>query len=185
MKNGGRPDRSLLMTPNPSLSIPGTVRQDAETYRDRLGILDFPLKPNGKPMSHLVTVTQAVVFADSPRQQLAKDFLSYLTQPEIIASYLKASGDRNLPVHKSVWQDPYWTNPKNPHLAHAAKILTTEPTRPFYIAQNPAYSIVLQENIWGQALNRIAIDNLSPEQAADEAISKIKEIFNQWDGGDK
>lgn len=74
-------------------------------------------------------------------------------------------------------QDLYWTNPENPHLAHGAKILSSEPTRPFYIAQNPAYSIVLQENVWGQALNRIMIDNLSPEQAADEATSKIREIF--------
>lgn len=62
------------MTPNSSLSIPGTVCQDVEIYRDRLGILDFPLKHNGTIMSHLVAVTQAVVFADSPRQQLAKDF---------------------------------------------------------------------------------------------------------------
>ncbi|MEH2170128.1 MAG: hypothetical protein V7K41_26460 [Nostoc sp.] len=46
--------------------------------------------------------------------------------------------------------------------------------------QNPAYSVVLEENIWGKALNRIIVDKISPEQATDEAIKQIKQIFAQW-----
>ena len=61
-----------------------------------------------------------------------------------------------------------------------SKILATEKSRLSYTSNNPAYSQVLEENIWGKTLNRIVVDRLSPEQAADEAIARIEEIFDQW-----
>lgn len=173
-------NRAVVMTPNDTLSIPAAVRQDPDTYRNKLGILEFPHKPNGKPMRYLVTVEQAVVFAQSKNQKVAKDFLAYLIQPEIMGNYLKAAGGRNLPVLKPVWKDPFWTDPNDPHISTAAKTLIEGQTRLFYIAQNPAYSLVLKENVWGKALKRVIVDGSSPEQAADEAIERIKQIFDQW-----
>ncbi len=173
-------NRHVLLTPNATLSIPATLRQDRDTYQNKLGILPLPRKPNGQPLPYLVTVKQAVIFTASPNPQQAQEFLSYLIQPQVIGTYLKTSGGRNLPVMHSVWQDPFWTDPTDPHIAAAAKVLTQGPTRPFYYVQNPAYSTVLEENVWGQALTRIVVDGLSPEQAADEAIARIKEIFAQW-----
>ena len=52
-------NRDVVMTPNPTLSIPIALRQDPDTYRNKLGILDFPNKPNGQPMRHLVSIRQA------------------------------------------------------------------------------------------------------------------------------
>lgn len=173
-------NRIVVMTPNPTLSIPNTVRQDSDTYHNKLGILEFPNKPNGKPMRYLVTIKEAVLFAESKNQKQAKDFLAYLIQPEVIGGYLKAAGGRHLPVHKLVWQDPFWTDPRDPYISTVAKTLIKGQTRLFYTAQNPAYSIVLEENIWGKALNRIVVDGISPAQATDEAIKQIKQIFAQW-----
>ncbi|MDZ8259972.1 ABC transporter substrate-binding protein [Nostoc sp. ChiQUE01b] len=173
-------NRGVVMTPNSSLSIPAAVRQDPDTYRNKLGILEFPNKPNGKPMRHLVSVNEIVLFAESKNQKVAKDFLAYLIKPEIIGNYLKATGGRYLPVMKSVWKDPFWTNPADPHLSTATQTLTKGLTRPFYIVQNPAYSLVLEENVWGKALNQIVVNSISPEEAADMAIERIKQIFNEW-----
>ncbi|MEH2302012.1 hypothetical protein [Nostoc sp.] len=78
------------------------------------------------------------------------------------------------------WKDPFWTNPADPHISTAAKTLIEGSTRPFYIVQNPAYSLVLKDNVWGKALNRIVVEQISPEQAADQAIARIKQIFDQW-----
>ena len=178
-------NRIVLMTPNATLSIPAAIRQDKDMYYDQLGILEFPHKPNGKPMRYLVSVEQAVIFANSPHQQLAKDFLRYLIQPEITTQYLKASGSRHLPVQQSVWQDPFWRQTKDPYIANATETLTQGQTRLFYVIHNPAYSQVLQENIWGKALIKIVVDGLSPEQAADEAITRIKQIFTDWTQEDK
>ncbi len=172
-------NRIVVMTPNLSLSIPAVVRQDPDTYYNKLGILEFPNKPNGQPMRYLVSIRQAVLFANSPHQKEAKDFLRYLIQPETIAAYLKASGSRTLPVLKSVWSDPFWTKTNDPYISTARKTLIEGQTRPFYFVQNPVYSRVLKENVWGKALNRIVVDGITTEQAADEAIEGIEKIFNQ------
>jgi multiple sugar transport system substrate-binding protein len=173
-------NRVVVMTPNPTLSIPSAVRQDDDTYRNNLGTIVFPNKPNASSMRHLVTLKEVVLFAQSQNQKIAKDFLTYLIQPEVMGDYLKAAGGRNFPVLKPIWKDSFWTNPADPHISTVAKTLTDGQTRLFYSTQNPAYSLVLEENVWGKALNRIIADGLSPEQAADEIIARIKQIFEQW-----
>lgn len=174
-------NRVVLMTPNATLSIPASLRQDQDTYSQKLGVVNFPNKPNGKPMRHLVSVKQAVIFADSPHQQEAKEFLRYFMQPEVTAEYLKASGNRYLPVHQSIWQDPFWQQTKDPYLAAATEALIKSPTRLIYTTENPAYSQVLQENIWGQAITSTIVDGITPEQAVDRAIVRIKQIFAEWE----
>ncbi len=168
------------MTPNYTLSIPAAVRQDPKIYHNKLGTIEFPNKPSGKPMRYLVTLNAAVLFAESPNREIAKDFLAYLAQPQTIGNYLKASGTRYLPVMIPVWKDPFWSDPTDPHRSVAAKTLTHGQTRPFYMVQNPAYSLVLSENIWGKALHRIVVNGITPQQAADEAIEQIQQIFSQW-----
>lgn len=173
-------NRKVLMTTNDTLSIATAVRQDPDTYHKKLGISQLPHKPNGKPMRYLITVQQVILFADSKNQNMAKDFLAYLIQPEIIDNYLKAAGGRHSPVLKPVWKDSFWTDPNDPHVSTATKTFTEGETRLFYTFQNPAYSMVLKENVWGKALKRVLVDGSSSEQAADEAIARIKQIFAQW-----
>jgi multiple sugar transport system substrate-binding protein len=173
-------NRLVLMTPNPSLSIPATVRQDEDTYYNKLGVTGFPNKPSGKPMRYLVSIRQGVIFRDSLHKSLAKEFLSYFIQPQVTTNYLQASGNRNQPVHNNVWSDPLWQNSPDPYVVTITKVLTTKNTRLSYTVQHPAYSQVLAENIWGQALTAVTLNQMSPEVAADRAIARIKEIFAEW-----
>lgn len=172
-------NRRVVMTPNATLSIPAAVRQNRDIYQNKLGTLELPNKPSGQPMRYVVAYRQVVTFADAKYPQAAKKFLTYLVKPETLKKFLKA-GSRNLPVMKSVWQDPFWTNPADPHISIATKVLTQGQTRPFYPAYHPAYSAAIQKNVWSQALNRVIVDGVSAEQAADEAIAQIKQIFAQW-----
>ncbi|MDJ0567529.1 MAG: ABC transporter substrate-binding protein [Pleurocapsa sp. MO_192.B19] len=173
-------NRKILTTTNASLSIPAALRKDPDTYRNKLGIVELPNKPNGEPMRHIFLVEQAVIFNNAAHPQLAKDFLGYLIQPEIINNFLKESG-RHSPVYKSAYKDSYWTNLEDPHTSTVTQTLTKSKIRPIYPTVTPAYSIVLKENIWGQSLEKIVLNNITPEQAADEAIAQIKEIFEQWE----
>jgi multiple sugar transport system substrate-binding protein len=172
-------NREILTTTNATLSIPAALRQDSNAYRHQLGIVELPNKPNGEPMRHIFLVEQAVIFDDAKHPELAKDFLAYLIQPEVLNTFLKESG-RHSPAHISLYDDPYWTNPEDPHTSTVTKTLTKSKIRPIYPANSPAYSIVLQENIWGQSLEKIVLNKITPEQAADEAIARIKEIFAEW-----
>ncbi len=173
-------NRNVVMTPNPTLSIATALLENKKTYLNDLGTMEFPNKPDGSPIRHLVSVRQAVILAEAKNQKLAKDFLAYLIQPEVINNYLKSAGGRYLPVLTLALEDSFWTNPEDPHISTATKTLTKGHTKLFYSAQNPIYSSVLEQNVWGQALNRIVVDKISAEQAADEAIKQIKEIFAAW-----
>ncbi|BAU63652.1 extracellular solute-binding protein family 1 [Stanieria sp. NIES-3757] len=173
-------NRQILMTPNPTLSIASAVRQDPETYFNKLGISEFPHKPSGKPMRHIVSVRQAVILAGAKHEKIAKEFLTYLIQPEVIADYLKSAGGRYVPVMIAARKDKFWQNQADPHIYTAVKTLIDQPTRLFYSVQNPAYSVVLEQNIWGQALKTIIVEGISPEQAADNAIAQIQQIFATW-----
>ena len=172
-------NRGVVMTPNATLSIPAAVQHDADTYLNKLGTLEFPNKPNGQPMRYVVLHRQIVMLAAAKHHKIAKEFLRYLVKPETLGTYLKAGG-RNLPVMKPIWDDPFWRNPADPHISTAAKVLTKGQTRSFYQSYHPAYSVVLQKSVWSHALNRIIVNHTPVEQAADEAIAQIQQIFDQW-----
>ena len=50
-----------------------------------------------------------------------------------------------------------------------------------YQVINPAYTVVVQENIWGQAIEDICTKNVPVATAADDAIKTISKIFKEWD----
>jgi multiple sugar transport system substrate-binding protein len=38
---------------------------------------------------------------------------------------------------------------------------------------------VAPENVWGKAIHRVAAEGVSPEQAVDEAVARVKQILSQ------
>jgi multiple sugar transport system substrate-binding protein len=174
-------NRFVAMTPNQSLSIPAAVKQDKDVYYQKMVTTGYPHKPNGKPMRYIAMIRQAIILADSNKQELAKDFLSYFNQPEVLSTYIKATGGRYLPVNKKVLADPFWTDPADPHISTAVKPFLEGKMRLPYTVLNPAYSLVLKNSVWGNAIAKVVSDKISPEQAGDEAISKIKQIFTEWE----
>ena len=36
-----------------------------------------------------------------------------------------------------------------------------------------------RENVWGKAVHRVAAEDISPEQAVDDAIARIKQILSE------
>ena len=175
-------NREVLMTPNATLSIPAAVREDADIYNNDLGTIEFPNKPSGQPMRHLTMAEQAAILSESKNQKLAKEFLKYLVDTQVMKDYLTTAGGRNSPVLEPAWEDSFWTNPDDPHISTVTKTFKEGRTRYFYNSQSPAYSRVLDKNVWGRALNKIIVDKISPQKAADEAIQEIKLIYEEWNG---
>ena len=79
-----------------------------------------------------------------------------------------------------VKNDPYWTDPKEPHRTVAVDMGLTKPTVPWWMCYNPAYSSVLSEQVWPQAEANITQRNMTPEQATEEAAKRIKQLFEQF-----
>ena len=173
-------NRQVLMTPNPTLSIPAAIRNNEDLYFHQMGTIAWPDKPNGQPLPHLLETRRAIIFADAAHLEEAKAFLSYLIQPEVINQFLKTSYGRFMPANEVLGSDPFWQNPRDPHISTATNIVLSGYTQPLNLVLNPAYGVVLEENIWGQVLQAMVEDGLSPEAAADRAISQIKQIFADW-----
>ncbi len=173
-------NHTTLMTVNPSLSIPASLRSEPDVYKQQMVTRSLPNKPDGSPMNYLVSVKQAVIFANSPNAAAAKDFLTYLIQPDRLNTYIKESLGRWFPVMPALLQDPFWRNAQDPHIFAGIQQFQQHPTRPFYHVLNPAYSQVQAENVWGKAMHRVLIDRQSPEAAVNEAIARINQIFTEW-----
>ena len=173
-------NQRVLMTINPSLSIPGSQREEEEIYRDRLATIELPDEPDGESPRYVVTVKQVAIFKSAPHPEMAKDFLAYFIQPERLSPYLEGSFGRFFPVMPEIAAEPFWRDPRDPHISVAAQQFQNENTRPGYQSLNPAYAEVQSENIWGVALESVVVDGISPEAAADEALSRIGEIFAAW-----
>ncbi|NEP09835.1 MAG: carbohydrate ABC transporter substrate-binding protein [Symploca sp. SIO2C1] len=170
--------RTSLMTVNHTLSAPGSQRQDKDVYYNQLSTVKWPNKPNGDPMRFVVEIKQAVIFEASDNKEIAKNFLSYLAQPENLEAYTEGAQGRYLPVMPELFEKPFWSNPEDPHISVAVQQL--EKTRPAYQVFNPAYGEVAAQNVWGTIMRKIAVDDLSIKEATNQAIEQIEEIFADW-----
>ncbi|SNB67752.1 carbohydrate ABC transporter substrate-binding protein, CUT1 family [Arboricoccus pini] len=185
--NWGDPDnnaaffsKQIIMTSNASVSIPVSKSDDEKTYHEII-TQPQPTGPDGQPVSSLVAVKIAVIPKGAPQVKLAKDFLSFLIEPERLDSYLRAARGRWLPVMPElIKSDPFWTDPTNPHIPVAVKQELEGPTEPWPFVYNPAYSQVNAEQVWGKAIGDVITNGLTPEKATEKAFARIREIFAQY-----
>jgi multiple sugar transport system substrate-binding protein len=167
-----------LITINPTLSIPGSQISDQLTYVERLKSATWPKTISGQPMNAIPRMNSVVAFAGSPRSSEAENFISYLMRPANVATILKGASGRFLPALKSLWNQPDWAGSNDPHLqvAHESLRHTQLPLN----VLNPAYSEVMNQMIWGKAIQAVAEKRLPVAQAADDAMKAIEVIFEKW-----
>jgi len=73
----------------------------------------------------------------------------------------------------------FWLDPSDPHRMAAVMQIASRPMHYDYlmVSGNWRYDLVAQENVWGKAVHRVVTEGISPEQAVDEAIARIKQIL--------
>ena len=150
-------ESAVLMTANPSLSIPVSQRDDTDLYFKKIATREFPKKPSGGRMRSLVSVKQALIFKNAKNINAAKAFLTYFIEPDRLNAYLINSRGRSFPTMPSSLKNTFWQNSADPHISIAVKQFQG-PTRPFYQVLNPAYSQVQEESVWGQAIQQVIVD---------------------------
>lgn len=175
-------NKTVAMTPNPSISIPGAqFFTNKDNYYNKIGSILQPTSPvDGKAYPYLVSVKPIIIPKGSKEQALAKKFIKYVLEPKNFTAYVTASNGRWFPSFKDVAADPFFHNPKDPHVPVATDQHLNNPTRAFYYSYHPAYSQVYTENVWGKAISRVVTEKWTNEKAADEAINRIQTIFTSW-----
>ena len=123
----------------------------------------------------------AVVFKDGGHVATAKEFVRFLVAEGWLAHYLDFSAERMLPPMPKLLEAPFWLDPSDPHRMAAADADRLAPDGIRLsdglgrLASRPGSAGAL----WAKAVHRVAAEGISPEQAVDEAIARIKQILSE------
>jgi multiple sugar transport system substrate-binding protein len=174
--------QTVLMTANTSLSIPNALKPDrSDDYYKNAATIDWPNAASGQPLVIVGYVLHGVVFKAAGSPALAEDFVRFLAEEGWLAHWLDFAGERYLPPMRKLVEQPFWLDPSDPHRMRAAIQIMTQPHLINTGVRDHEWqsSQILQENVWGKAVHRVAAEGVSPEQAVDEAIARIKQILSE------
>jgi multiple sugar transport system substrate-binding protein len=174
--------RAVVMTANPTLSIPNALKHErAEDYYENTATIEWPLGPGGESFPIRGSFWPAAVFRDGGHTTTAKDFVRFLVAEGWLAHYLNFSGERILPSMPKLLDAPFWLDPSDPHRMAAVMQVASRPMQYDYatVSGDRRYDLVGQERVWEKAVHRVVTQGITPEQAVDEAIARIKQILSE------
>jgi multiple sugar transport system substrate-binding protein len=86
-----------------------------------------------------------------------------------------------LPPMPKLLDAPFWLDPSDRHRMAAVMQIASRPMQHDYatVSGDWRYNLVWQEKVWGKAIHRIVTKDITPAQAVDEAIARIKQILSE------
>jgi multiple sugar transport system substrate-binding protein len=176
-------DQAVVLTLNNTLSIPNALKATRpEDYLKNAATIAWPSGAHGQPLAIRTSYAQAVVFRDGGHVAVAKEFVRFLVGEGWLAHWLDFTGDRIMPPIRALLEQPFWLDPGDPHrMAAAMQFLTQPRSAGFYevLTGDWRYARVWEEKVWEKAVHRVAAEGVSPAQAADEAIARVKQILSE------
>ena len=76
--------------------------------------------------------------------------------------------------------DPFWLDPKDPHVANYAKEGVLDPTVPNFPSFNPGYAECNAQQIWGVAAADVIREGMTPQAAAEKALNRMGQILVKY-----
>jgi multiple sugar transport system substrate-binding protein len=135
----------------------------------------------GKPMAAQIGIGGAFVPKAAKNPDVAKEFIKYIIQPDVVNQYLKTGLGRWLPTIPSlVKSDPFWLDPKDPHRSAYAREGLLDPTIASYTSYNPGYAEANAKQVWGTAEADIIRNGMTPQAAADKALKALGDILAKY-----
>jgi multiple sugar transport system substrate-binding protein len=172
----------VVMLPNDTLSVPTALKRERpEDYYENTATVSWPDGADGQPLAIRTYFLSAVAFEARGHVPLAKEFVRFLVGEGWLVRYLDFSGERMLPAMPKLLEQPFWLDPSDRHhMASAIQFLTGPRAHNYTVASgDPRHLVVDGERVWAKAIHRVAAESLTPEQAVDEAIARIKQILSE------
>jgi multiple sugar transport system substrate-binding protein len=171
-------NRQVVMTANPTLSIPGFhFGKNDDNYNNKIKTLRWPNGPDGKPITLSVSVHVGFIPKNARNKDMAKDFVRFFMQPANLDQFVKASAGAFFPIRKESLKDPFFAA-ADPHRSAVYKNFTDAPNVPYEHVLNRKYIAVQTENLTGRALGRILSDKWPTDKAVDEMIARVKQLVD-------
>jgi multiple sugar transport system substrate-binding protein len=172
--------KTIVMDIEGSLSTEVAIIKNQQDYND-IVVMRLPLSNDGKPVPAQQGSLCGLIPKGAKNVVVAKDFLKYLIQPNILNELLKTGLGRNLPAMPAIVKhDPWWFDPKEPHRVAYVRQGLFSPTVPTFWTSNPAYAHVQNEHVWQTAWSEIIIGGATPQAAAEKAFKRVEEIFAKY-----
>jgi multiple sugar transport system substrate-binding protein len=174
--------QTVIMTQNETLSIPNALRAERpEDYYENTATIEWPLDDAGQPFPILGYVIPGMIFNAGGHVATAKDFIRFLVGGGWLAHYLNFSAERMLPPMPKLLDAPFWLDSRDPHRMASVMQVSSRPLAHDFAQAlgNWRHDRVWQEFTWAKAIHRVAADGISPEQAVDEAIARIKQFLSE------
>jgi multiple sugar transport system substrate-binding protein len=172
--------QTVIMTANETLSIPNELKgEHPDDYYENTATIEWPLGPRGEAFPIGSTVNPAVVFKEGGHVGAAKEFVRFLVAEGWLMHYLNFSAERLLPPIPALLSQPFWLDPSDRHRMASVMQADARPLLHHYATASgeARHDRVSTEHVGGHAIHSVAAEGISPEQAVDEAIARIKQIL--------
>jgi len=172
--------KEIVMDIEGSLSTEVAIIKNQQDYND-IVVMGLPLSNDGKPVPAQQGSLCGLIPKGAKNVAVAKDFLKYLIQLQVLNELLKTGLGRYLPAMPAIVKhDPWWFDPKEPHRVAYVRQGLFSPTVPTFWTSNPAYALVQNEHVWQTAWSQILIGGVTTQAAAEKAFKRVEEIFAKY-----
>jgi multiple sugar transport system substrate-binding protein len=172
--------KQIVMDLDGTISTEVAVAHNEKDYHD-IATMGLPLSNDGKPVPSQAPSLCGLVPKGAKNVAAAKDFLKFLIQPAVLNELLKTGLGRNIPCMPSIVKnDPWWTDPRDPHRGPYVQQGLLGPTISTFWTYNPAYAQVQNEHVWPTAWAAVMKDGATPQAAAEKAFKRVEEIFAKY-----
>jgi multiple sugar transport system substrate-binding protein len=141
----------------------------------------MPNDDEGRPIPAQILTVGLCIPKGAQNPDVAKDFMKYSMQPEVLSKYLQGGlGRWAIPMPEFAKNDPFWGHNTDPHLKTYFHETLFGPTMPVYEAFSPALAQVNAEHVFQLGIANIATHGMAPEKAAEGALKRVEEIFAKY-----
>src|SRR5437667_4300354 len=173
--------KQIVMDNEGSHSTEVAIIKDEQAYYRDIVTMRLALSNDGKPVPAQQGSLCGLIPKGAKNVAVAKEFLKYLIQLQVLNGLLKTGLGRNLPAMPAIVKhDPWWLDPKDPHRAAYVRQGLFGPTVPTFWTSNPAYAQLQNEHVWQTAWSEIIQDRATPQAAAEKAFKRVEEIFSKY-----
>jgi multiple sugar transport system substrate-binding protein len=167
----------IVMDFDGSLSTEVALYKDKAQYDDIL-TMGMPLSNDNKVIPSPLPIFGALIPKGAKNVDVAKDFLKYAIQPNVLNGYLKGGlGRWAIPMPDVAKSDPFWLDPADPHRSSYIKETLFSPTVPLYESYNPAMAQINSEHVIQLAWFDVMKNGMTPKDAMEKAYKRMQEVF--------
>jgi len=176
--NNGFHEKLFVMDFDGTLSTELAMISDKQAFYHDMQTLAPKLKNDGTPMKTQINAGGGFIPKGAKNAEVAKDFMKYFMQPDVMNENLKGGLGRWFPtIHSVVQKDPWWLNSGEPCLKPYIEEGVLNPTLPVYEGYTPAWGQANAEQLWGQAHADVIKNGMKVADAVDKAFKRCSEIF--------